>query len=191
MKNRVEEILESCGVLLKGHFLLTSGKHSGEYLQCAKVFQYPNYTEELAEMIAGNYNKDQIHGVIGPAIGGIILAYAVANKLGVQNLFAERENGVMTLRRGFTIEKGQRFLVVEDVITTGGSVKEVIDLVKSYGGEVVGVASLVDRSTEGKKFTEDLFSLYKKEIVTYNPENCPLCQQGIPITKPGSRNFKS
>ncbi|SES68778.1 orotate phosphoribosyltransferase [Anaerobranca gottschalkii] len=191
MGNRVEEILKSCGVLLKGHFLLTSGKHSGEYLQCAKVFQYPHYTQELAGMIAKNYEKNRIHGVIGPAIGGIILAYAVANELGVQNLFAERENGVMTLRRGFNIEKGQRFLVVEDVITTGGSVKEVIDLVKSYGGEVVGVASLVDRSTEGRKFTEPLFSLYRKEIVTYSPENCPLCKEGIPVTKPGSRTFKN
>jgi orotate phosphoribosyltransferase len=191
MGKRVEEILKSCGVLLNGHFLLTSGKHSGEYLQCAKVFQYPHYTQELAGMIAKNYEKNGIHGVIGPAIGGIILAYAVANELGVQNLFAERENGVMTLRRGFNIEKGQRFLVVEDVITTGGSVKEVIDLVKSYGGEVVGVASLVDRSTEGRKFAEPLFSLYRKEIVTYSPENCPLCKEGIPVTKPGSRTFKN
>lgn len=187
--NRVEEILIECGVLQKGHFVLTSGKHSQEYMQCARVFQYPKHTTELSKMIADNFKDQGIDLVVGPAVGGIILAYQVASELEVLNVFAERENGNMTLRRGFEIKEGQKVLVVEDVITTGGSVKEVIDLVKDRGAEVVGVASLVNRSASNLKFDEPLYSLYKVEITTYSPESCPLCEKDIPITKPGSRNI--
>lgn len=187
--SKVEEILKDCGVLQKGHFVLTSGKHSEEYMQCARVFQYPKHTTELSKMIADNFKNQDIDLVVGPAVGGIILAYQVASELGVLNVFAERENGKMTLRRGFDIKEGQRVLVVEDVITTGGSVKEVIDLAKDRGAEVVGVASLVNRSAGNIQFEEPLYSLYKVEITTYSPEDCPLCEKEIPITKPGSRNL--
>lgn len=189
MEKKVKEILTESGVLQRGHFVLTSGKHSSEYMQCAKVFQYPNFTKELSSLIAMNFKNSNIDMVIGPAVGGIILAYQVAEAMGVLNVFAEREQGKMTLRRGFEIKKGQRVLVVEDVITTGGSVKEVIDLVKSQGASVEGVACLVDRSGGNKVFDEKLYGLYEVNIITYEPGNCPLCNEGLQITKPGSRSL--
>ncbi|WP_213166665.1 orotate phosphoribosyltransferase [Alkalicella caledoniensis] len=189
MENRIKEILTESGVLQSGHFVLTSGKHSEEYMQCAKVFQYPHFTKELSEMIAAKFKNSEVDMVIGPAVGGIILSYQVAESLGVMNVFAEREQGKMTLRRGFGIKEGQRILVVEDVVTTGGSVKEVINLVKSRGAIVVGVACLVDRSSNNKVFEEELYGLYHVNITTYESDSCPLCVKGLPITKPGSRNL--
>ena len=137
----IGEMLKEAEVLLEGHFLLTSGRHSDKYMQCAKIFQYAKYSEPLCKELADQYKNDNIELVIGPAIGAIQMSYEVGKQLGVKNIFAERENGEMTLRRGFTIEEGQRVLVVEDVVTTGGSVREVIDLVKArkenVGGEVL------------------------------------------------------
>lgn len=189
-KERVIEILEKSGVLLRGHFLLTSGRHSNQYMQCAQILQYPEYTEEIAKGLAGEFENDKIDIVVGPAMGGIIIAYELARQLKAKNLFAERENGKMTLRRGFTIPKGARVLVAEDVITTGGSVREVIDIVKEQGGEVVGVAVLVDRSNGQIDFSTKLRAALTTEVVSYEAETCPLCKEGaLPAIKPGSRKL--
>ncbi|RKD34352.1 orotate phosphoribosyltransferase [Thermohalobacter berrensis] len=189
-RREILEVFKKAGVLLKGHFLLTSGRHSEEYIQCAQLFKYPNYSETISKILADKFKDKEIDIVIGPAIGGIILSYEVAKQLGVKSIFAERENGVMTLRRGFKINKGDRVLVVEDVVTTGGSVKEVIDIVKEKGGEIVGVGCIVDRSTGERKFNEELNSVIKFNIETYNKDECPLCKKDIPVVKPGSRKLK-
>lgn len=189
-KERAIEVFKKTGVLLEGHFLLTSGRHSDKYLQCAKIFQFPEYGKELSRELARNFVDEDVDIVIGPAIGGIILSYEVARYLGAKALFAERENGSMTLRRGFFIPEGARVMVVEDVVTTGGSVQEVIDLVKSYNGEVVGVGVIVDRSGGQADFSTKLESVVKIDAVSFYPDNCPLCKKGIPVVKPGSRDFK-
>ncbi len=188
-KKMMNEILEKTGVLQTGHFLLTSGKHSNKYMQCAKIFQHPDISAEISKQLALKFEEYDIDIVIGPAVGGIILAYEVARQLEVRALFAERENGAMTLRRGFEIKPGSRVLVVEDVITTGGSVKEVIELVRSVGGEVVGVASVVDRSAGKALFDVPFKSAMKIEIETFDPDNCPMCKTGSAAVKPGSRNL--
>mgnify|MGYP000695876218 CR=1 FL=1 len=192
-EDRVLEILTETGVLLQGHFLLTSGRHSDKYMQCARVFQYPEYSEELSRMLADQLSGDlDIDLVIGPAIGGIVFSYEMGRVLGVKTLFAERENGDMTLRRGFAIEPGSRVFVVEDAVTTGGSVKEVIALVKSLGAKVVGVGSLVDRSGGTVDFGVPFYAVYRTVIESYTPEECPICKDGkIPLVKPGSRNLKA
>jgi len=182
----VLEIFHEAHALLTGHFKLSSGLHSQNYLQCALVLQYPGIAEKLAKEIAKKFSKEKIDLVIGPALGGVTLAYEVARALKVRGLFTERQDGAMMLRRGFTIEEGERALVVEDVITTGGSTKEVIEVVKNYGGVVVGVASIIDRS-DGVDFGVPFATLANKKIETYKEGECPLCKEGIPITKPGSR----
>ena len=189
-KERVTEILKEAGVLLEGHFLLTSGKHSGQYLQCAKIFQDTRYAEELCEDLAKKFEQDHVELVIGPAIGAIQMAYEVSRHLHVKNIFAERENGKMTLRRSFHIEKGQRVLVVEDVVTTGGSVREVIELVKEAGGVVVGVGSVVDRTGGAIDFGVKYESVISFKVEAYEAQDCPLCKQGLPVVKPGSRNLE-
>ncbi|MBE7010230.1 MAG: orotate phosphoribosyltransferase [Ruminococcaceae bacterium] len=189
-KERVLEILKEAGVLQEGHFLLTSGRHSEKYLQCAKIFQYTKYSEELCAALAEKYKDAGVELVIGPAIGAIQMSYEVSRHLGVKNIFAERENGEMTLRRNFEITPGQRVLVVEDVVTTGGSVREVIDIVKKHGGEVVGVGVVVDRTGGKIDFGVPLESVISLDVVSYEPDDCPLCREGKPLVKPGSRNLK-
>ena len=147
--DRIMEILKEAGVLLEGHFLLTSGRHSNKYLQCARIFRNTKYSEELCGALADKFAADGVDIVIGPAMGAVQMAYEVSRWLKCENFFAERENGVMTLRRGFAVQPGQRVLLVEDVITTGGSVREVMELVRQAGGVVVGIGSIVDR-TGGK-----------------------------------------
>ncbi|QUH25640.1 orotate phosphoribosyltransferase [Serpentinicella alkaliphila] len=189
-KERVIEIFEKSEVLLHGHFLLTSGRHSNQYMQCAQLLQYPEYAEEISKGLADNFRDDNIDIVIGPAMGGIIISYELARQLKVKNLFAERENGKMALRRGFFIPEGARVLVAEDVITTGGSVREVMDIVKEQGGEVVGVAVLVDRSNGTIDFGTKLAAALTTEVISYDPEGCPLCKEGKqPAIKPGSRKI--
>ncbi|WP_026476616.1 orotate phosphoribosyltransferase [Alkaliphilus transvaalensis] len=189
-KERVLEILKASEVLLEGHFLLTSGRHSNQYMQCARILQYPWYTEEIAGGLAQAFKDDEVDIVVGPAMGGIIIAYEIARKLKAKNIFAERENGKMTLRRGFSIPKGARVVVAEDVITTGGSVKEVMEIVKEQGGEVVGVAVLVDRSNGTIDFGTKLQAALTTEVISYDAEDCPLCRElKTPPVKPGSRNI--
>lgn len=183
------KIFLDSGALMNGHFRLTSGRHSNQYMQCAQVLKYPDYTEELARHIAEHFMNDNIELVIGPAMGGIIVAYEVARQLKVPGIFTERQDSVMTLRRNFEIKPGTRVLVVEDVVTTGGSVKEVIEVVKEAGGIVAGVGVLVDRSNGSVDFGVKQVAVLTMNIESWEPDNCPLCQEGkIPVVKPGSRS---
>ncbi len=183
-------MLKEAGVLLEGHFLLTSGRHSDKYMQCAKIFQDAKYSVPLCAELVAQYRDENVELVIGPAIGAISMSYEVGKQLGVRNIFAERENGVMTLRRGFTIEKGERVLIVEDVVTTGGSVREVMDLVRACGGEIVGVGSIVDRTGGKIDFGVPYRSAFSMDITSYEPGDCPICKTCMPLVKPGSRAVK-
>jgi orotate phosphoribosyltransferase len=187
-----EEILtafKNTGALLTGHFLLTSGLHSEQYFQCARVLQHPQIAADLCAQLAGFFSDTNAEAVIAPAIGGIIVSHETARALDVPAFFAERENGKMTLRRGFQLSRGQRVLVVEDVITTGGSVKEVLDMVTEHGAVPVAAGCLVDRSGGGVDLGIKMHSLITMQVETFRPENCPLCQKGIPVVKPGSRSL--
>lgn len=188
-----EEILEvfkQTEGVLKGHFLLTSGRHSDTYMQCAKLFVDPQKSEMLCRELAEILKEFKADAVVSPAVGGIIMGYEVARQLKVKNYFAERVDGKMTLRRGFALEKGSRVIVVEDVVTTGGSVKEVIKLAQDAGCEVVAAASIVDRSNGKVDFSVPFRALLSMEVVSYEADECPICKQGVPIYKPGSRNLK-
>jgi len=184
------EIFEKSGALLKGHFLLTSGRHSNVYFQCAKVLQYPEYAEKICALISEHYKFFEIDTVIAPAIGGIVVGQEVARQLNKRSIFAEREDKSLTLRRGFTIEKGEKVLVCEDVVTTGGSVFEVIDIVKNYSAEVVGVGFIVDRSNGKVNFHHSQFSTMMLDAKSFSSDECPLCKEGIELVKPGSRKIK-
>lgn len=190
-QERVLEILKESEVLLDGHFILTSGKHSQNYMQCARILQYPHFAQELASIVVDAFKDEKIDAVIAPATGGIIIGYEIARQLGVKNYFTERENGVMTLRRGFVVNKGDRILVAEDVVTTGGSVQEVINLVKESGGIVVGAGALVDRSMGKADFGCKFIASYQANVVAFEASECPLCEEGkIEAYKPGSRSLK-
>lgn len=188
-RDRVTEILKEAGVLLEGHFLLTSGRHSNRYLQCAKIFRNTKYSEELCGALAEQFKDDDIQLVIGPAMGAVQMAYEVSRHIGCENFFAERdENGEMALRRGFAVEEGQRVLIVEDVVTTGGSVREVMELVRRAGGMVAGVGSIVDRTGGKINFGVPFRAVYVADVTSWEADECPLCKEGVgaPV-KPGSR----
>jgi len=186
--DRTVDLMLRCGALMKGHFRLTSGLHSDEYCQCARVLEHPETAEELGKMLAGFYEGKKVDTVVSPAIGGIVIGHEVARALGVRSLFAERTERGMTLRRGFQLEPGERVLIIEDVVTTGGSVKEVAEAVKAAGAEVVGFGFVMDRSREPLNLPAPSRALVEgREMVTYQPEACPLCEAGVPIDKPGSR----
>ncbi len=187
--DEVIKILKESNVLKEGHFILTSGRHSEQYMQMANVLQYPDKTEILCRGLAEQFNDEKIDIVVSPAIGGILVGYELSRVLGVKNIFCERENGMMTLRRGFQIEPGQRVLVVEDVVTTGGSVKEVIQVVEEAGGQIVGVGVLVDRSKGKAAFGYPFKSLLSIDIKSYDENECPMCMKGIRAVKPGSRSL--
>ena len=186
-KNEILRIFKSTGVMQEGHFLLTSGRHSDKYMQCAKLFQNANISEIFAKELASKFSDVDI--VIGPAVGGIILAYEVSRQLKVKNIFAERQNGAMKLRRGFKVKEGANVLVVEDVVTTGGSVKEVVELVQNMGANVVGVGSIVDRSNGQVDFGVPFEAVLSMEVISYAPKDCPLCKKKAQVIKPGSRNI--
>jgi len=193
-EREVLEIFQKSGALLSGHFRLSSGLHSGKYLQCALVLQYPDLAEKLCNQLASRLELrgSKIDAVISPAIGGIIVGQEVAKVLGCRAIFYEREEGKMKLRRGFEIRKEERVVVVEDVITTGGSVKEIVEIVQGMGGKVEGIGVIVDRSKpslsdELVTLNLPLNSLLRIDIETYSPEECPICKKGIPLQKPGSR----
>ncbi len=188
-QTEVLQTFKDTGALLSGHFLLSSGLHSSQYLQCARVLENPQTSAKLCQALAQDFKNDSISIVIGPAMGGIILAYELARVLGARALFAEREDAKMCLRRGFTISLQDKVLVAEDVITTGGSVKEVIELVKAKGARVIAVCALADRSQGKIDFGVRCASLLKLDIKNYSPEDCPLCKEGRELVKPGSRTF--
>ena len=184
---KTEDILLKSEALLSGHFLYTSGRHGAQYMQCARVLQYPEYTEALAKTVAAGFEGEKIDIVLAPAVGGIVWGYELARALGAKSIFAEREDGKMTLRRGFEIPKGTRIVVAEDVITTGGTVLEVLEIAKTHGAEIIGVGVIVDRSGGKIDLGTKIAAALTTEIASYAPEDCPLCKQGLPITKPGSR----
>ncbi len=186
-KEKILELFKTTEALQQGHFKLSSGLHSLEYFQCAKVLQYPQYNELLCGDIARFFHDWRVDLVVAPAIGGIMVGQEVARQMRVRGIFAERENDRMVLRRGFEVKQGERVLVCEDVVTTGGSVIEVMDYVKYFGATVVGVAAIVDRSTKPINFNVQFISQLKMAVPTYKPEVCPLCEDKVPIIKPGSR----
>ncbi|MGA9119488.1 MAG: orotate phosphoribosyltransferase [Bacteroidota bacterium] len=185
-------LFKQTGALLEGHFQLTSGLHSNQYFQCAKVLQYPEHCEALCGELAGAFRGLEVDAVIAPAMGGIVVAQEVGRQLRKRTMFTERKEGSMQLRRGFEIRRGERVLVCEDVVTTGGSVLEVIEIVRQNEGKVAGVAYIVDRSGGKVKFPMEPGGLQHPvltmDVVTYQPEACPLCAAGIPVVKPGSRS---
>jgi orotate phosphoribosyltransferase len=187
----VLRIFEEKSALLNGHFLLSSGLHSSRYLQCALVLQYPAVAQRLCSELAHRVQTDpaipQISIVIAPALGGVFVAHEVARALGVRALFTERVDGTMTLRRGFQIEPGETCLVVEDVVTTGGSTREVMAVVSECGGNVVGAGSLIGRSGGAVDLGVPRHALAVLTVPAYKPEECPLCREGSPAIKPGSR----
>jgi orotate phosphoribosyltransferase len=184
--SNAEEILRKSGVIRHGHFLLASGLHSPIYWEKFQVLQFPEYTEELCRMIADHYRDQGVEVVAGPTTGGIIIAYEVARQLGTRGIFAEKgETGGRAFRRGFTIGRGERVLIVDDIMTTGGSINETIDAVNKLGGQIVGIGILVDRSGQKNEFGFPLFSCHKTSELTYGPDNCPLCRGGKPLVKPG------
>lgn len=190
-ENGALDILISTGAIIKGHFLLTSGIHSDTYIQCAQVLKYPKYAAQLTAVIAEAFIDDDIDLVVGPALGGILVSYETGRQLDVPALFTEREAGSMTLRRGFDIPTGSRVLVVEDVVTTGGSVREVIEVVKRHNAILAGVGLLVDRSKGRVDFGVKTKSVLALDTNTYSPEQgCPMCKEGSIAIKPGSRGLK-
>ena len=185
MITSVEEILRTTGAMMEGHFLLTSGLHSSIYWEKFRVLQYPHYTERLCRLIAEHFQSQAVQMVAGPTTGGVILAYEVARQLGIRSIYAEKQGEARVFRRGFTISPGERTLVVDDVLTTGGSLRDVISEVRRSGGEVIGAAVLIDRSQTAANLGVPLFGCYRTAAPSYKPEDCPLCAAGEPLQEPG------
>ncbi len=182
----IEELKQS-EALLEGHFLLSSGRHSDRYCQCAKLLQYPERARKVISVIAEQVRELPVDMAVGPAMGGIIVAYELGRQLGVPAIFTERVDNKMTLRRGFEVKPGQKLLVSEDVVTTGKSSLETIEVLKSFGAEVIGIACIVNRSSGD--FPYPVYSATKLDIQSWEAGECPLCKQGLPFVKPGSRKF--
>lgn len=189
IKEEILSIFKNSDALLEGHFLLTSGRHSNQYFQCAKVLQYMNYTTKICQILANHFKNYEIDTVIAPAIGGIVVGQEVARQLNKKFIFAEREDKNLTLRRGFEINEGENVLVCEDVVTTGGSVFEVIEIVKKNKGNVIGVGMIVDRSNGKVNFGVPQKSTVQLEAISFAANECPICNTGIPLIKPGSRKI--
>lgn len=190
MENQfVLSILRECESLLDGHFLLTSGKHSDRYCQCAKLLQYPDKAEAVLKIVAEQVRGLGATAVVGPAMGGIIVAYELGRLLGIRGMFAERSDGIMQLRRGFALDENDRVLLTEDVVTTGKSTMETVRVIERLGARVVGLCCIADRRAPGTELPLELFSATVLNVNTFEKENCPLCEQKIPIEKPGSRKM--
>jgi len=183
----VLSLFRRVGALLEGHFRLTSGLHSSGYLQCALVLQHPREAEACGVGIAERVRRLGATVVLSPALGGIVIGHEVARALGVRAIFAERQDGTLTLRRGFSLAAGDRVLVVEDVVTTGGSTRETIDVARAQGASVVGAAAIIDRSGGSQNLDVPFHALATVSLPTYQPDACPLCARGEPVVKPGSR----
>jgi len=186
-RDELLDLFRRSGALLEGHFRLSSGLHSSGYLQCALVLQHPQPAEALGRAIAERTRELKPTVVLTPALGGVIIGQEVGRALGVRAIFAERQDGGLTLRRGFMIGEADRVLVVEDVLTTGGSTRETMQVATAAGGRVVGAAAIVDRSGGRATFDVPFAALLAIDLPTYEPDKCPLCAQGLPVTKPGSR----
>ncbi|MBP8599391.1 MAG: orotate phosphoribosyltransferase [Selenomonas sp.] len=186
-EQEVKELLTKTNAIMNGHFLLTSGLHSPHYVEKFNVLQHPQYTQQLCEAMAEKFKDAGIETVVGPVTGGILLAHETGKALGTRAIFTERVDGKMTFRRGFSLHEGERVLIVEDIVTTGGSIKEVIDVVKEHGGIPVAVSMLVDRSGGKVNFGDvPCTALLHMDVETWAPAECPLCRDGVPMTKRGS-----
>ncbi|AGB40881.1 orotate phosphoribosyltransferase [Halobacteroides halobius DSM 5150] len=188
-KERVIEIFKQTGVLQEGHFKLSSGLHSNQYLQCAQVLQYPVYAQELAKGLAKKFSEVDIDVVVGPAMGGVTLSYAVGLALEKKTIFTEREAGKMVLRRGFRLNPGDKVLVIDDVLTTGKSVNEVIEVLDRTEANLAGVGVLVDRSAGQVDFKAPIESMLQIDVKAYQPQECPMCKEEIEFNQPGSRHL--
>lgn len=189
-KDEVLSAFRRSGALLEGHFRLSSGLHSPGYLQCALVLQHPREAEALGAALGGIVRSLGAQAVLSPAMGGIVIGQEVGRALGVRAIFAERQDGALTLRRGFTLDPGEKVIVVEDVVTTGGSTRETMDVARAAGAIVVGACAIVDRSGGKQGLDVPFHALLPMDVKTYQPDDCPLCKQGIPVVKPGSRTPK-
>ena len=185
------KIFEETKALMYGHFVLSSGLHSDTYFQCAKVLQYPKYLSKFSEILADNFSSFDVDKVISPAIGGIVLGTEVGRLLNKKTIFSERVDGSMTLRRGFSIKKDEKILIIEDVLSTGGSIKEVIQLIKKHGGNLVGVGVIVDRSLEPVFIHNNFFSITNQKAKIFDKNNIPEDLKDIPAIKPGSNTIFS
>ena len=187
--NEIEimDILKESEAFLEGHFLLSSGLHSGGYCQCAKLLRFPDKAAAVLSVVASQVKGLGITKVCGPAMGGVIVSYELARQLGVESIFTERKDGVMQLRRGFTVGKGDKILISEDVVTTGKSTLETIDALTALGAEVIGVACIADRTKGQSALSLPIYSAVKLDFPTYAADACPLCEKGLPLVKPGSR----
>ena len=193
MENKNEniiDILKGCSALLEGHFLLSSGRHSDKYCQCAKLLQYPDKAEKVLKVVADKIKDLEFDMFVGPAMGGIIVSYELGRQLNKPSIFTERQDGTMTLRRGFEIQKGQQVIITEDVVTTGKSSLEAAKLVEKLGGEVIAICSIVDRRGCDVELPYNLYSSVKIDVKSYEENACPLCKKGLEYIKPGSRNIK-
>jgi orotate phosphoribosyltransferase len=179
----VLDVFRQTGAILEGHFLLTSGRHSGTYLEKFRILQYPEQTQQLCRLIAERFRASEVQVVAGPTTGGIILSFEVARQLGVRGIFAESAEGGRRFLRGFRIEPGERTLVVDDILTTGGSIRDVLDAVRQAGGKPVGVAVLADRTAGATDFGVPFLACTILKIESYEPSQCPLCREGVPLTK--------
>ena len=181
------DLFRRSGALLEGHFRLSSGLHSPGYLQCALVLSHPQFAEMLGRAIGDRTRDLRPTVVLSPALGGVVIGHEVGRALGVRAMFAERQDGELALRRGFVLSETDRVLVIEDVLTTGGSTRETMQVATAAGARIVGAASIVDRSGGAAHFDVPFSALLKVDLPTYEPDRCPLCAQGLPATKPGSR----
>jgi orotate phosphoribosyltransferase len=186
-RDELLDLFRKSGALLEGHFRLSSGLHSTGYLQCALVLQHPASAEQLGRAVADQVRELRPTVVLSPALGGVVIGHEVGRALGVRALFAERQDGALQLRRGFVLSESDRVLIVEDVCTTGGSTRETMQVATASGGQVVGAAAIVDRSGGKVTFDVPFRALLSVDLPTYQPESCPLCAQGLPVVKPGSR----
>ena len=186
-QDAVLDLFRKSGALLEGHFRLSSGLHSEKYLQSALVLQHPEFAEALGAAVAEKVQHLQPTVIMSPALGGIVIGQEVGRALGIRAIFAERQEGKLTLRRGFSLSSSDRVVVVEDVITTGGSTRETIDVATAAGATIAGAASIIDRGNDAARLGLPLYALVKLEVPTYQPESCPLCEKGVPVVKPGSR----
>lgn len=189
----VYELFRRSGAMLEGHFKLTSGYHSGIYMQCAALLQYPDragvLAGEAAKILDSEVGMGNIDTVVSPAMGGILWGYLLAERIGCRMIFTERKDGEMVLRRGFDLAKGEKVVIAEDVITTGGSVKEVIGICEEKGADILAVAGIVDRNS-GVDFGHPYINMIKLDIEKYHPDDCRLCREGVPMKAPGSRHIE-
>lgn len=186
----VIEILKECDALLEGHFLLSSGKHSNRYVQCAKVLRYPDQAAKVLSLVVDKIKDLDIDLVVGPAMGGVVVSYELGRQLGKEAVFTERKDNVMELRRGFEVKPGAKIIIAEDVVTTGKSTKETKKVLEGLGGEVIGVACIANRTKED--IGMPIYSAIDLDIQVYESDACPLCEEGkIDLVKPGSREFKN